>query len=142
MREQVRVTALPIDPGVILASVRDKTAGGVVVFVGTVRRRTEGREVLGLEYEAYKPMAEKKMLEVARRAKETWSVKKVSIVHRYGKLKVGEVSVVVAVSAEHRAEAFEACRYAIDMVKSSIPLWKKEKFRRGESWVKGTPIRH
>jgi len=142
MKEWTRITTLPIDPIKVLASVRDRSAGGTVVFVGTVRNRSEGRAVVGLEYEVYKAMAEKKMHEISQSARKRWPVKRISMVHRYGPLQVGEISVVVAVSCEHRAEAFEACRYAIDTIKRALPIWKKERFKvgRGE-WVKGTLIR-
>lgn len=142
MRGPARITRAPIDLGRVLSSVRDESAGGTVIFVGTVRRRNAGEVVQGLEYEVYKEMAEKKMSEIEERVKSRWPVRKMTMIHRYGRLKVGEVSVVVAVSTEHRAEAFEACRYAIDAIKTTLPLWKKEKLRGGaETWVKGSPIR-
>lgn len=137
-----RITRSPIDPTKVLASVRDESAGGIVLFVGTVRNETRGKAVTGLEYDVYKDMAERKMDEIERRARERWPVKKVAMVHRYGRLRVGEVSVAIAVSSEHRADAFEACRYAIDTIKRSLPLWKKEELKHGgRSWVKGTRIR-
>jgi molybdopterin synthase catalytic subunit len=136
-----RVTRSPIDPGKVLHSVSDRSAGGTVMFLGTIRNRSEGRQVRGLEYEVYKEMAERRMLEIEKKTKARWPVKEVTMVHRYGQLKVGEVSVAVAVSSEHRAEAFEACRYAIDAIKRTLPLWKKELLAGGEtSWVKGEPI--
>jgi molybdopterin synthase catalytic subunit len=139
--KSARITKGPIDPGRVLASVRDEAAGGVVLFVGTIRKRTGGKAVGGLSYEVYREMAERKVREIEAEVRRRWPVRKMTIVHRYGALRVGEVSVAVAVSSEHRAEAFEACRYAIDAVKSSLPMWKKERFGNGsESWVKGTPI--
>ena len=138
----VRITARAIDPAAVLESVRDPSAGGTVIFLGTVRKRSEGKKVERLEYQVYKAMAEKKMSELEAQVKSRWPVKKIAMVHRYGRLEVGEVSVAVAVSCEHRAEAFQACRFAIDTIKRSLPLWKKERFSGGEeSWVKGTPIR-
>ena len=111
------------------------------MFVGTIRNRSDGRAVTGLKYDVYKGMAEKRMHEVEERVRKRWPVEKVAMVHRYGELKVGEVSVVVAVASEHRADAFQACRYAIDTIKRSLPLWKKEKLKSGvESWVKGARI--
>lgn len=119
----------------------DEEAGGAVVFVGTIRRKSDGRTVERLTYEVYREMAERKMLEIESRVRSRWPVVRIAMVHRYGALKVGEVSVVVAVSCRHRAEAFEACRYAIDTIKGALPMWKKERFKGGsESWVKGTPI--
>ena len=135
------ITASAIDPAKVLRSVRDKSAGGSVLFVGTIRNRNEGEPVTGLRYDVYRTMAEKKMLEIESQVRARWPVKKMSMVHRYGNLKVGEVSVAVAVSCEHRAEAFEACRFAIDSIKRTVPLWKKELSRGGkEKWVRGTPI--
>jgi molybdopterin synthase catalytic subunit len=140
-RASGRVTRSPIDPRNVLRSVSDRSAGGTVMFLGTIRNRSEGRQVRGLEYEVYKEMAERRMLEIEKKVRAKWPVKGVTMVHRYGRLKVGEVSVAVAVSSEHRAEAFEACRYAIDALKHTLPLWKKEQFAGGEtSWVKGEPI--
>ena len=124
-----------------MASVADLDAGGAVLFVGTIRRRSEGRTVEGLAYEVYREMAERKMIEIEKRVRKRWPVVRIAMVHRYGALKVGEVSVAVAVSCRHRAEAFEACRYAIDTIKGTLPMWKKERFEGGsETWVKGTPI--
>ena len=124
-----------------MASVADGEAGGSVLFVGTIRRRSGGRNVEGLTYEVYREMAERKMLEIERRVKNRWPVVKIAMVHRYGALRVGEVSVAVAVSCRHRAEAFEACRYSIDTIKGAVPMWKKERFEGGsEKWVKGAPI--
>ena len=135
-----KITPSPIDPARVLSSVQDDSAGGTVVFVGTIRNRNEGSAVRGLRYEAYREMATKKMLEIEAATRKRWPVKRMSVVHRVGDLKVGEVSVVVAVSSEHRAEAFEACRYAIDEIKKSLPIWKKERRWEGESWVQGVPI--
>ena len=137
-----RVTKEPIDPSEVLASVQDPAAGGSVLFVGTVRNHARGKEVTGLTYDTYREMAEKKMREVEEQVRKKWPVRRVALVHRYGELRVGEVSVAVAVSSDHRADAFRACRYAIDTIKRSLPLWKKERLKSGgESWVKGTRIR-
>jgi molybdopterin synthase catalytic subunit len=136
-----RITTLPIDPAKVMESVQDDSAGGTVLFVGTVRNVNEGRAVTGLRYEVYEEMAEKKMKEIETQVMDRWPVKRLAMVHRYGDLEVGEVSVAVAVSSEHRGDAFEACRYAIDTIKRSLPLWKKEKEKGGrEGWVKGTRI--
>lgn len=141
MKRLRRITDSPINPSEILASVQDDSAGGTVVFLGTIRNRNEGKLVRGLRYEVYREMAERRMLEIEGEVKKKWRVRKMAMVHRYGDLRVGEVSVAVAVSSEHRAEAFEACRYAIDTIKRTLPLWKKEKGKGGEeSWVAGTPI--
>jgi len=119
----------------------DEDAGGIVLFVGTIRNQTKGKEVKGLEYEVYRPMAELQIARLEEEIRKRWPVKSIRLIHREGRLKVGEVSVVVAVSAMHREEAFEAARYAIDRIKESFPIWKREKFRGGRyAWVKGTPI--
>jgi molybdopterin synthase catalytic subunit len=141
VKEQPRITHSIIRPGRVLDAVRDNSAGGNVIFLGTIRDRSEGEAVKGLVYQVYKEMAERKMLEIEGEVRRRWPVKKVAMIHRYGSLKVGEISVAVAVSSEHRAEAFEACRYAIDRIKRALPLWKKERRMRGRAhWVKGVPI--
>lgn len=135
------VTQKKISPAKVLESVYDQSAGGVVLFLGTVRNRSEGRAVVGLEYETYHRMAEKRLAEVEEEVKARWQVKKVTMIHREGRLRVGEVSVAVAVSSEHRAEAFEAARFAIDRIKTSAPIWKREMLREGKKlWVDGVPI--
>jgi molybdopterin synthase catalytic subunit len=116
--------------------------GGVVLFVGTIRNRDHGKTVTALEYETYRKMAERRMKDLEKDVRKKWPIKDMVVVHREGKLKVGEVSVVVAVSAEHRAEAFDAARYVIDQVKETLPIWKRETLKGGKSvWVEGTPIR-
>src|SRR5467141_661559 len=119
----------------------DEDTGGIVLSVGTIRDQTNGKKVKGLEYEVYRRMAERQIVKLEKEIRKRWPIKSIRLVHREGKLKVGEVSVVVAVSAAHREEAFEAARYAIDRIKESFPIWKREKFRGGRyAWVKGTPI--
>lgn len=131
----------PIDPSKVLGSVMDPEAGGIVLFVGTIRNRTGAERVKGLEYEVYRPMAQRRIRELEQEIKTRWPVKSVTMIHREGKLKIGEVSVAVAVSAAHRREAFDAARYAIEQIKRSFPIWKREKFQGGRySWVSGTPI--
>lgn len=131
----------PIDPSKVLESVRDPKAGGIVLFVGTIRNQTGDKRVKGLEYEIYRPMAQRRFEELAQEVRRRWPVKLVTMVHREGKLKIGEVSVAVAVSAAHRREAFDAARYAIEQIKRSFPIWKREKLQGGRySWVSGTPI--
>ncbi len=130
-----------IDPAKALESIMDEDAGGIVLFVGTIRNQTNGKKVKGLEYEVYRRMAERQIAKLEKEIMKRWPIKSIRLVHREGKLKVGEVSVVVAVSAVHREEAFEAARYAIDRIKESFPIWKREKFRGGRyAWVKGIPI--
>jgi molybdopterin synthase catalytic subunit len=114
-------------------------SGGIDLFIGTVRNATKGKVVLRLEFEAYEPMAIAEMQKIAKQTFEKWPVQKVLIHHRTGVLQVGEVPVVIAVSAAHRAAAFEACRYIIDTLKQTVPIWKKEFFEDGEVWVGSTP---
>ena len=113
--------------------------GGIVTFVGAVRDNARGREIRHLEYEAYPEMAEREMQKIADEAARRWPGVAVSIGHRAGHLVVGDVAVVVAVAAPHRAEAFEACRFAIDTLKQTVPIWKKEVATNGEYWVDDRP---
>ena len=133
----VRLQENPIDPGEFLALVRTDRDGAVALFLGTVRDHHEGRKVLRLEYHAYREMAVLEMKRVVHEARARWPVTDVALVHRYGNLAIGEVSVAVAVSSPHRAEAFDACRFVIDTVKHRVPIWKKEFFEEGEAWVEG-----
>jgi len=120
----------------LAAAVDDPGAGGIVIFSGVVRNETGGRAVKFLEYEAHAPMAEAKMREIGEAVRRRWSsVKRVAMQHRIGRLEIGESSVLIAVSAAHRQEAFEACKYAIDTLKQVVPVWKKEHFEDGEVWV-------
>ncbi|SDP25505.1 molybdopterin synthase subunit MoaE [Mucilaginibacter sp. OK268] len=114
-------------------------SGGIDVFIGTVRNATKGKPVLKLDFEAYEPMAISEMEKIAQQAFEKWPVQKVLIHHRTGTLQVGEVPVIIAVSAAHRDAAFEACRYIIDTLKQTVPIWKKEAFEDGEVWVAAHP---
>jgi molybdopterin synthase catalytic subunit len=113
--------------------------GGIDVFIGTVRAATKGKIVVRLEFEAYEKMALKEMKKIADEAVKKWSIHKISIHHRTGVLEIGEIPVVIAVSAAHRAAAFDACRYIIDTLKQTVPIWKKEVFEDGEVWVAAHP---
>jgi molybdopterin synthase catalytic subunit len=126
----------PLSPDEIAARVDDPGAGGIVIFSGVVRNETGGRPVKYLEYEAHAPMAEAKLREIGAAIRGRWpGVKRVAMLHRIGRLEIGESSVLIAVSAAHRGDAFEACRYAIDTLKQTVPVWKKEHFEDGEVWV-------
>ena len=114
-------------------------SGGIDVFIGTVRNQTKGKNVTRLEFEAYEPMALSEMEKIAVQAFEQWPVQKILIHHRTGVLQIGEIPVIIAVSAAHRAAAFEACRYIIDTLKQTVPIWKKEFFEDGEIWVGAHP---
>jgi molybdopterin synthase catalytic subunit len=135
----VQVTAEPLSADRALAFVADPGAGGTCVFLGTVRDGSEAGEVTGLTYEAWDELATSRLREIAAEVVEKWSLAKVAILHRTGELGIGDVSVVVACSAPHRAEAFEACRHAIERLKHDVPIWKKESLASGEAhWVMGS----
>lgn len=137
--DMIQLTNEPINVNSIIDTVRDESCGGIDVFIGTVRNTTQQREVSHLEFEAYEPMAIKELYKIAEYAQSKWSLKNVSIVHRLGLLKIGEEAVVIAVAAPHRAAAFEGCRYIIDTLKKTVPIWKKEVFTDGEVWVSAYP---
>ena len=125
----------PLSIESVTKEVASDAAGAVVTFVGTTRARSRGRDVIRLEYEAYEGMAEAEMERIARELRERHEVVDVAIHHRVGPVEVGETSVVIAVSAPHRAAAFDACREAIDTLKQTVPLWKKELYVGGEEWI-------
>ncbi len=132
----IALTEQPIDPSSLYAQVRRPDCGGIVVFAGTVRDLTNGVATEALEYSAYVPMAETTLQAIEAELRERWSVGEVAMVHRLGKLGIGEVAVVVAVSCPHRAEAFAACQYAIDRLKEIVPIWKKDHSPDGSAnWV-------
>ena len=124
-----------IDVAALEREVADPAAGAIVSFTGTTRRDNAGRVVLRLEYEAYEPMALSEMRKLAVEAGVRWKITRIAIAHRIGVVEIGETSVAIAVSAPHRAEAFEACRFAIDRLKEIVPIWKKEHFDGGEVWI-------
>jgi molybdopterin synthase catalytic subunit len=132
----IRLTREPIDFQALTELVRRPDCGGVVLFLGTVRDLTGDKVTTALDYEAYAGMAERKMAEIEQDTRSRWPVGAMGMVHRLGRLDVGEVSVAVAVSCPHRAEAFAACRHAIDRLKELVPIWKKENWADGTSeWV-------
>jgi molybdopterin synthase catalytic subunit len=134
----ISIVDRPIDVAGTLAAVAHPGAGGTALFVGTTRDNARGKTVLWLEYEAFRPMALALMEKIAADAVARWGLLGVAVVHRCGRVAVGEASVVVAVSSAHRSEAFAACRYVIDTLKSTVPIWKKESFADGSVWVDGT----
>src|SRR5580704_10803609 len=132
----VRLMREPIDYHSLTEAVRTPHCGAIALFLGTVRDLTGEQVTVFLDYEAYAPMAEKKLAEIEAEVREKWAIGEMAKVHRLGRLAVGEVSVAVAVSCPHRAEAFEACRYAIDTIKQLVPIWKKENAPDGTGeWV-------
>ena len=133
----VQLVREPIDAAAILASVKAGPDGAVVVFDGIVRDNTRGRATLHLDYEAYEEMALKQMHQLREHALGTFAIREVAIVHRLGRLTVGETSVLIAVASAHRAAAFDACRWVIDTLKKTVPIWKKEQFADGAVWADG-----
>lgn len=131
----MKVVDGPIDEIALESQVRTDADGAVIVFRGVARRQSRGREVVHLEYEAYPEMAEKVMAQIGEEIKQRWPISAVAIVHRTGVLEIGQASVVVAVSAPHRGEAFEAAKYAIDRLKQIVPIWKKEVWSDGSQWI-------
>ena len=135
----VRITSEPLRMEEAADFVADPSAGATCVFAGTVRNHSEAGDVSGLVYEAWDELAERRLREVAGEMRSTWPVRKVALLHRIGALDVGETSVVVACSAPHRADAFEACRHGIERLKQDVPIWKKEALTTGDAhWVMGS----
>lgn len=127
----------PIDVAALMQQVRAGPDGAIVSFDGFVRNESHGRATLHLEYEAYESMALAKMKEIGAQVHERFAIHRVALVHRLGRLEIGETSVFIAVSAPHRAAAFDACRFAIDTLKKTVPIWKKEYFADGAVWADG-----
>jgi molybdopterin synthase catalytic subunit len=127
----------PIDVAAVSRHVRGAADGATVTFDGFVRNESHGRPPLYLEYEAYEAMALAKMQEIGAEIHQKYAIHRVAIMHRLGRMEIGETSVFIAVSAPHRAAAFEACRYAIDTLKRTVPIWKKEYFEDGSIWAEG-----
>ena len=141
MREEllVRVTDEAIGADEAVAFVADPAAGGTCLFLGTVRDHSDAGRVTGLTYEAWEELAVRRLEELGEELFEAWPLRRIALLHRTGELGIGEVSVVVACSAAHRAEAFEACRHGIERLKQDVPIWKKEALISGEAhWVMGS----
>ena len=130
-----RVQPDPLDPRAVEALVADPAAGATVTFLGTVRNHARGRTVVALEYEAYAPAAEKMLARIGDEIATRWGIERVAIVHRTGRLLVGETSVVISVAAAHRGEAFAACQFAIERLKEIVPIWKQEHYGDGAIWI-------
>jgi molybdopterin synthase catalytic subunit len=130
-----RVTDKPIDLDELVRYVTDPEAGAIVPFIGTTRNNNEGRKVIALDYEAYPEMAEKELARIGADAAKKWPICKMAIVHRLGAVQIGEASVVIVVSSAHRDAAFAASRFAIEEIKKTVPIWKKEVFEGGEVWI-------
>jgi molybdopterin synthase catalytic subunit len=136
-QDRVALQQQPIDASELIRQVRGSEDGAIVTFDGFVRNHSHGRATKYLEYEAYEPMALGKMKDIVSQLHEQYAIHRVAMVHRLGHLEVGETSVFIAVSAAHRGAAFDACRHAIDTLKKTVPIWKKEFFEDGAVWADG-----
>ena len=132
-----KVTTEPLSIDEAYAAVRRDDCGAVALFVGTVRDHHDGKKVTRISYSAFKEMAEKEFAKIAADAAAKWKIGEVYIAHRTGRLAIGDASVLIAVSSGHRAEAFEACRHAIETLKKTAPIWKEEFYDGGKAWVSG-----
>ncbi|MFH1639388.1 MAG: molybdenum cofactor biosynthesis protein MoaE [Chloroflexota bacterium] len=131
----IELTQEPIRIESVMDRVKQNTCGAVVTFTGTVRDNFQGKRVLYMEYDAYPEMATKKLAEITSEIQTRWGLADVAITHRVGRVEIGEVVVVIAVASAHRLEAFQACQYAIDRIKKVVPIWKKEFYEDGSSWI-------
>ena len=138
--DRIRLTREPIDGAALLATVKQPQDGALVVFDGVVRDNTRGRRTLFLDYEAYEDMALAQMRELAGEAARRFDVHAITIVHRLGRLEIGETSILIAVASAHRGAAFDACRFLIDTLKKTVPIWKREHFEDGAVWTDGEPF--
>ena len=131
----IQLTGQPLDPEQTTALVRKDSNGAVVTFLGTTRDSFEGRRVITLEYEAFEEMAVKKLEEIREELKAEFQIEDIAIAHRSGLVPIGEISLVVAVASPHRMAAFQACHKAVDRLKETVPIWKKEIYQDGSRWV-------
>jgi len=136
---EVKIVSKALDVDACTKKVQDDRAGGITVFVGTVRNHTKGKAVKRLEFEAYESMALSEMKKIAHTIQDKWKSYHICIHHRVGNLAIQDIAVIIAVSCAHRKAAFEACQYAIDTLKQTVPIWKKEIFEDGEVWVSAHP---
>src|ERR1700733_10780570 len=136
----IQLGHVPIDPAALVRHVRTDSDGAIVTFDGCVRDNSHGRRTLYLDYEAYESMALQKLKEIAADIHAKFAIDRVAMAHRLGRLGIGETSVFIAVSAPHRAAAFDACRFAIDTLKRTVPIWKKEYFAGGAVWAEGEAL--
>lgn len=137
MEPLISITGEPLDRNKLVSAVSHPSVGGIAVFEGVVRDHARGKDVHYLEYDVYPEMAIKQIRTIIDEAQRRWGAERVAVAHRIGRLEIGETSVIVVVATPHRAEAFEACRYIIDTLKTTVPIWKKEVATSGEEWVEG-----
>lgn len=135
----IKITDQSLIPEEVIGLVQSAESGAVNVFIGTVRNTTKGKTVVQLEFEAYQPMAEKEIDKIINVAVERWPINAIAIYHRVGVLAIGEIPVIIAVSTPHRQQGFEACQFAIDTLKETVPIWKKEMFKDKTVWVSAHP---
>jgi molybdopterin synthase catalytic subunit len=137
MEPLIQLTRQPLDRDALIAAVSDPAIGGIVVFEGVVRDNARGKQVRYLEYDVYEEMAHQQIRQIITETEQRWGAQRIAVAHRFGRLEIGEASVIIVVASPHRAEAFEVCRYLIDTLKSTVPIWKKEVATNGEEWVEG-----
>ena len=137
MEPIIQLTREPLDRNALVEAVTHASVGGIVIFEGVVRDNARGKQVRYLEYDAYIEMAKEQIRAIVAEAERRWEVERVAVAHRFGRLEIGEASVIIVVATPHRAEAFEACHYIIDTLKTTVPIWKKEVASDGEEWVEG-----
>jgi molybdopterin synthase catalytic subunit len=137
MEPIIQITQDTLDREQLIEHVSHPSVGGIVVFEGVVRDNARNKTVRYLEYEVYAEMAVPQIRSIITEAQQRWGVERVAVAHRSGRLEIGETSVIIVVASPHRAEAFEACRYIIDTLKQTVPIWKKEVATDGEAWVEG-----
>src|SRR5215831_14557338 len=133
----IQITRDALDRDALVAAVSHPGVGGIVIFEGVVRDNARGKQIRYLEYDVYPEMAVQQIREILAEVERRWHVDRVAVAHRIGRLEIGEASVIIVVATPHRAEAFEACRYIIDTLKTTVPIWKKEVATNGEEWVEG-----
>ena len=138
-KSYIKISTKKLDLQECYDFVTDETCGGISAFVGTVRNDTDGKKVQQLDFSTYRPMAIKEMQKIADKALEKFQIKKIAIHHAEGVLEIGSVPVIITVSSKHRKAAFEACQFAINTLKKTVPIWKKEHFTDGEVWVNAHP---
>jgi molybdopterin synthase catalytic subunit len=137
MEPIIQLTREPLKRDSLIEAVSHPSTGGIVVFEGVVRDNARGKQVHYLEYDVYPEMAEQQIRTIITEAERRWGVERIAVAHRFGRLEIGEASVIIVVATPHRSEAFEACRYIIDTLKTTVPIWKKEVASNGEEWVEG-----
>lgn len=133
----IQLTREPLDRDTLVATVSHPSVGGIVIFEGVVRDNSHGKQVHYLEYDVYEEMAKEQIRTIIAEAQQRWGIERVALAHRFGRLEIGEASIIIVVATPHRSEAFNACHYIIDTLKQRVPIWKKEIATDGEAWIEG-----